>query len=210
MYNFLNLNLADFPRAVQVAQAYQHYRIKQVKLTLKFPYDTFADAAGNNSKPNLYYMIDKSGSIPLNPTLELLKTLGARPHACDNKPFTITWRPSVLNEVLTGPAGTFNPAGTQYKISPWLSTVANPRVAGPFVPSNVSHLGLYFYLEQLFLGPAGGTQFNLEVEVQFQFKKPNWKISPGVPESKPIQMAIEDNSSDGIVGGPDTQQPAQT
>ena len=79
MYNFLNLNLADFPRAVQVAQAYQHYRIKQVKLTLKFPYDTFTDAAGNNSKPNLYYMIDKSGSIPVNPTLELLRTLGARP-----------------------------------------------------------------------------------------------------------------------------------
>lgn len=199
MYNIMDTRLDMFPRAVQVAQAYQHFKIKQVKLTLKFSYDTFQQGAGNGSRPNLYYMIDKAGALPTNSTLELLKSTGAKPHTIDNRQFTITWRPSVLNEVLNSGLG--NPVGTQYKMTPWLSTTSGPIQPGVFIPSAVAHLGLYWYVEQLF---GGGTQFNAELEVQFAFKKPLWKIQSGAPQAQSGMIATTDASSDGIVGGPDS------
>lgn len=199
MYTQMATNLGQFQRASAIAANYQFYKIKQIKLTLKYAYDTFQGAVGASSRPNLYYMIDKSGSVPLNATLEALKNMGARPHAIDNRQFTITWRPSVLNEVFGAPpAG--QPQGAQYKISPWLST--NEAVVAPGVwnASTVPHLGLFWYVEQLF---QGGVQFNAELEVQFIFKKPLIKFVPAVANAIESIPAVKDNSSDGIVGGPD-------
>lgn len=196
------IRLDQFPRAVEIAKNYQHFKIKQIKLTLKFSYDTFQQGAvGAGSRPNLYYIIDKAASLTQGTTLEALKQMGARPHACDNRQFTITWRPSVL----TGDRNLIGTPYTQYKISPWLAT--NPGGDGgvPFVPSTVEHHGLYWYVEQLF---GGGTQFNAEMEVQFAFKKPLYV--PGATALAPsaqhvgIRLAQLDNSSDGIVGGPDS------
>lgn len=197
MYNVLNTNLAQFQRASAVAANYQHFKIKQIKITLKYAYDTFQGAVGASSRPNLYYMLDKSGSIPINPTLAALKAMGARPHAIDNRQFTITWKPSVLNEVLAAGGGS---QGAQYKITPWLSTSQTPVTVGVWNPSTVPHLGLYWYAEQLF---AGGVQFNAEMEVQFQFKKPLIKFVPAAVAAQGIAIAVKDDSSDGIVGGAD-------
>lgn len=41
----MNTQLVDYPRAVQVAQAYQHYRIKKIKITWKPLYDAFVGSA---------------------------------------------------------------------------------------------------------------------------------------------------------------------
>lgn len=205
MYGQNTTNLGQFARATAIAANYQFYKIKQVKLTLKLAYDTYQQAAGNASRPNLYYIIDKSGSVPTTTTLASLKAMGARPHAFDNKQFTITWTPSVLNEVFGAPpAG--NPQGAQYKISPWLST--NEGVVSPAVwnPSTIPHLGLYWYAEQLFVG---GVQFNCELEVQFVFKKPLVKTIPGPPAKESV-IAVKDDSSDGIVGGPDSNNMLMT
>lgn len=198
MYSLVGTNLAQFQRASAVAANYQFYKIKQIKLTLKYSYDTFQGAVGASSRPNLYYMIDKSGSVPLNPTLAALKAMGARPHAFDNRQFTITWRPSVLNEVLGLGGG---PQGAQYKITPWLSTNQQVVTPGVWNASTVPHLGLYWYGEQLF---AGGVQFNAEVEVQFQFKKPLIKFVPAAIAAQEAIPAVKDTSSDGIVDGPDS------
>lgn len=201
MYNMVNTNLAQFQRASAIAANYQFFKIKQIKLTLKYAYDTFQGGVGLSSRPNLYYMLDKSGSVPLNPTLAMLKAMGARPHAFDNRQFTITWTPSVLNEVL-GAGGAAQ--GAQYKISPWLSTNNNVVAPGVWNPSTVPHLGLYWYGEQLFVG---GVQFNAEMEVQFIFKKPLIKLLPAAAPPVGIQIAEKDTSSDGIVGGPDSNPP---
>lgn len=200
MYEMRNTDLASYDRAVQVAQAYQHFRIKKITLTLKPVYDTYQQAAGNGTRPNLYYMIDKSGSIPDNPTLEQLKQMGAKAHRFDEKPFTISWRPSVLtaDQTAVGVVGS-----AQYKISPWLSTSANPMGVA-FAPSVIDHLGIFWYAEQLF---GGGVQYNAEIEVQFQFKKPLWTVSAKgltAAPAKTVVVAEVDGSSDGIVGGPDT------
>lgn len=168
LYNLMNTSLAQFPRAVQVAQAYQFFRIKRITLTFKPSYDTFQATLGGVSKPRLYWMIDKSGSIPTNVSLEGLKDMGARPIELDENPRIISWKPSVLTSVMdVAPVGNI-PA--QYKISPWLSTNNAPVQPGVFVPSGVDHLGLYWYLDML--NNPQGYLFQIESEIQFEFKKP--------------------------------------
>jgi len=170
-----------------------------IKMTFLPTLDTIGVAAGP-SKVFLYYMIDKSGSIATNSTLEALKQMGAKPIALDEKPVSVSWAPSVLNSVLTAtPAGTSQPG--QYKISPWLSTQSSVGNPGAFTGSVVDHFGLYWYVWSL----AGGTavQFNVEIEVQFQFKKPLLVLTTSAYNAVPSVIPIHDNSSDGIADGRD-------
>lgn len=193
------IKLSDFPRAADIGANYQHFKIKKCTLTLKWAYDTFSTGLGaGSSRPSLYYMIDKSGSVPANITLEGLKQMGAKPHACDNRQFVISWRPAVLTEDQNQLAG---PVASQYRISPWLAT--NPGAPGPNVynPSDVAHNGIYWYVEQLF---GGGVQYQAELEVQFAFKKPLYGASVSALAPTGFQLAAPDTSVDGIVGGPDS------
>lgn len=192
MYSLMNTELSAFPRAVTVARAYQHYRIKKITLRLKPSVDTFTQ--GGPSKNYLYYMIDKAGALPTNPTLELLKSAGAKAHAFDERTKEISWRPSVLADTATN-AGALASTPNMYKISPWLSTNSNVVAPGVWNPSTVDHLGIYWYVDQQF---AGGYGYNVEVEVQFQFKKPIWETVSGAPQAQPAFMATIDNSGDGI------------
>jgi len=203
MYAADTTDLASYDRAVQVAKAYQHFRIKKITLTLKPTFDTYQQGVGAAaSRPQVYFMIDKSGSIPNNPNLEQLKQMGAKPHRFDEKPFKISWRPSVLDVAQQAAGGVF--ASAQYKISPWLSTSANPMGA-VFAPSTIDHLGVYWYVDQLFLG---GVQYAAEIEVQFQFKKPLWYQAGAnpLPPAIRVEPAQLDSSKDGVVGGGDENQ----
>lgn len=195
MYSFLSTRLQDFPRAVQVAQAYQYYKMKRITLTIKYAYDTFNAGLGQ-SRPNLYYLIDKGGNLPTNSTLELLKSCGAVPRVIDNRSFSISWTPSVLN-VVNDPLAANN-VGAQYKISPWLNTNVLPEQPGAWNPSSIEHLGLFFYVEQL----LGQSVYQLETKVEFAFKKPLWKLLPGAPKAiSANQYAELDTSPDGVEGG---------
>jgi len=198
MFAYGNFNLADYARAAGIAQYYQRYRITGIKLTFKPEYDTFAlnPAGPNIAKPNLYYMIDKSGSIPDNVTLEGLKQAGAKPHAFDEKPISVSWKPSVLNE--TQGAGLLA-VGAGYKISPLLATDANPNNPGAWVASSVNHLGIKWYME---CQAASNINVNLEAEVQFEFYKAVMPSLSSVP-AKGLQYAVLDSSPDGIEGGTD-------
>lgn len=192
MYSLMNTELANFPRAVQVSKAYQHYRISKITLKLKPSVDTFGQ--GGPSKTYLYYMIDKSGSVPTNPTLELLKQMGAKPHAFDEKVKVISWRPSVLADTATN-AGALASTPNKYMVSPWLSTNANVVSPAAFNPSVVDHLGVYWFVDQAF---QSGYGYVAEVEVQFQFKKPVWVSVSGAVAAIPALPATPDNSRDGI------------
>lgn len=189
MYEVHNVQLLDYARALAVSRAYQFYRVKHVRITYKFPYDTFQQGLGNPSRPNFYYMLDKAQAIPGAINLEGLKQMGARPRQVDEKPISVSWAPTVLtaDETLAGPL----PA--QYKTSPWLSSD---------VP-DVQHNGIYWFVDQQF--PIGAqTQYTAEIEVQFEFKKPLWTAQTGGPIAQKVLVAMEDNSADGIVGGPDS------
>lgn len=197
MYKFNTFQLADFPRAVQVAKAYQHYRITGIKLTFKPAYDNYYDGQPVAvQKPNLYYMIDKPDAIPSTATLESLKQMGARPRAFDEKPIHVSWRPAVLSEDQNAGLGSI---GGQYKVSPWLTTNSNPGAPGVWTPSQVVHKGLMWYMEQ----GGGNTTVYLEVEVQFQFKKPLFDMTPSPTHAIGLAYAKIDASPDGIEGGTD-------
>lgn len=173
VYAKMDTNLGQFPRAVQVAQAYQFYRIKKIRLTFKPAFDTFAEnpAGSTTMKPDFYYMLDKSGAIPSTVNAEGLRQMGARPLPLDEKPIHVNWSPSVLTAAGDGGGGVF--VGTDYKISPWLST--NLDISNPvFNPSSVQHLGCYWIAEQRFVTDKQ-LFYTVDLEVQFEFKKPIWK-----------------------------------
>lgn len=202
LYSQMGTQLADFIRATTVANAYQHYKIKKLAITFKPTYDTYAPTGGTTiGKPNLYYMVDKSGSIPANITLEGLKNMGARPRQLDEKNLVVSWSPSVLDlSMITGGAApTSNPS--KYRISPWLSCNENITTPGVFVASKVDHLGLYWYVDQANPGTTPPT-YTCEIEAQFVFKKPLTVLSSSV-SAIPAHVAVVNDSSDGIVGGND-------
>lgn len=198
MYDLHNISLDDYDRAVQVAKAYQFFRIKSAKITYKIGYDTYQAGAGAATRPNLYYMIDKSFSIPNNVTVEQMKAMGARPRVCDNKPVSITWSPAVRTYD-NAPVG---PLPSQYKISPWLSTNTAGDL-GAFLANPTNHLGIYWYVQ---MDATGGVDYNYtaELEIQIEFKKPLWSNgTASVIPSVPAVPATLDDSPDGIVGGAD-------
>lgn len=196
LYSNMTTTLADYPRAVQVAQAYQFYRIKLITMTFKPSYDSFVSAAGASAKPRLYWMIDKAGAIPTNVTLEGLKAMGARPLEMDENVKVVSWAPSVLEAALDAP----NTVASKYRISPWLATTRLPIQPGLFVPNNIDHLGVYWFLDAI--NNPEGYQYQVEIEVQFEFKKP---LAPGLSSvhAQPAQLAQLNTSPDGIVGGHD-------
>lgn len=196
LYNMMNIQLSTYDRAVAVASAYQHYRIKKITFRFRPTADTYAQ--GGPSKPYLYYMIDKSGSVPTTITLEGLKRMGAKPIAFDEKQISISWRPSFLQDTAVNAAGLASQPN-KYTISPWLSTNEN-AVSPAFVPSSVDHLGVYWQVDQQF---GGGYGYHCEVEVQFEFKKPIWKGIAGAAAALPAQLATPDASKDGIAETPD-------
>lgn len=202
LYSLMNTQLVDYQRAVSVAQSYQHYRIKSITLSFKPTYDTFTGTTANAmSKMHLYFMIDKAGSIPTNITLEGLKQMGARPFELDEKTKKVVWRPSVLESTMYA-LGLGNTAASKYKVSPWLTTAANPVSPGAFVASGIDHLGIYWYCEQLVVGGAP-QPYQVECEVQFQFKKPLVSGFIGDVAAIPSVGATINTSPDGVVGGGD-------
>lgn len=203
LYSLMNTQLTDYQRAVTVASAYQHYRIKSITLTVKPTYDTFTGTTANAmSKMHLYFMIDKAGAIPTNVTLEGLKQMGARPIELDENTRKITWRPSVLEAAMYAPGPVGAAQTAKYLISPWLSTANAPVQPGVFVASGIDHLGIYWFVEQLVVGGAP-QPYQCEVEVQFQFKKPLTNSFIGSTAAIPSVAATLNDSPDGIVGGGD-------
>lgn len=204
LYSLMNTSLDQFPRAVNVATAFQHYRINYIQVRFKPDADTFAPVVGGSTnKPMLYYMIDKAGALPTNITLEGLKQMGAKPRDFDEKDVTIGWRPSVLEVAMTAGGGALvGGQAAKYRISPWLST-SDTAVFQPWNASTVDHLGLYWFVAASQQGGAQPLAYQIEVEVQFEFKKPLVTGSTGDHTAIGAILAIENRSADGIVGGVD-------
>jgi len=202
LYSLMNTSLEQYTRAPLVAQGYQHYRIKHISLKIKSPFDTWISSGNTYAKPYLYYMIDKAGAIPTNITLEGLKQMGAKPRALDEKALTINWSPSVLQQEMTAGGGAPTSQGAGYKISPWLNT-SNITVGSPWNPSSVDHLGVYFFVEAQANGTPTPYFYEIDVEVQFEFKKPLVTRSVSSVHAVALEIAQLNDSPDGIVGGPD-------
>jgi len=149
-----------------------------VKFTFRPQFDTFmanTDAATALRVPQFYYMIDKAQSLPLGTTLATLRSMGAKPRRFDDKNIIVQYAPGVQQVVWDGGAIQV-PAAP--KISPWLSTNATPD--GAWLPSTVDHGGLFYILDTQGPLPGDGQyEYGVEVEVQFQFRKPLLPILGG-------------------------------
>lgn len=179
MYGPNCIGLDQFPRAVNIAKNYQEYRITKVKVTFKPQFDTFAvttNSANAIRVPNLFYMIDKTQAIPLNATLATLKAMGAKPHRFDDKNIVVQWSPGVQ---LSANTGALVAALTKPLISPWLNTNATPDAT--WTPSTVDHAGIFHYLEAGGLPGDGTYEYDVDVECQFQFRKPLLVVPSSAP-----------------------------
>lgn len=165
----LALSEAVYDRSQQVANVFQEYRVKYVKLTFRPSCDTFT-YPGNGPIPQLYYMMNKAAAITTATTLQTLLDMGAKPKRFDDKNLVVAWKPTAL----TG-GDQFPPASgleaSLIKTTPWISTnlfAQNPGAV--WAPSNVQHYGLCFIVTRP--NPAVVTNYNIDVEVVFQFRKP--------------------------------------
>lgn len=165
VYNIRDIAIDQFRRASTVAAAYSQYVITGCTFKFYPLADTFSPAGGI-SAPRLYWMLDKSGALPNNITINEMKNMGAQPCRMDESTVTIKWRPYTLGAQAsavngaTSNGGAF-PAG-------WLSTNGAAGVAGaPFVTSSVDHFGMYFCMEQD-LGQAQGFRVDLVIDVKYR------------------------------------------
>lgn len=186
IYGSNTFALSQFDRAVQVAKAYQEFRITSCRWTFKPQFDTFAantDAATALRVPQFYYMIDKAQAIPLNATIATLRSMGAKPRRFDDKNVYVTYAPAVQGSVWDGGAAT---VPSMPRTSPWLSTNATPD--GAWNPNTIDHGGLFYYLDAGVLPGDGQYEFSVELEVQFEFRKPLIPIPTGESQAKPLVL----------------------
>lgn len=170
MYGSSVFQMSQFDRAVQIAKGYQEFRITSARWTFKPQFDTFAantDAATALRIPQFYYMIDKAQAIPLNATVATLRSMGAKPRRFDDKNIIVKYAPAVQGSVWDGGAATIP---SMPRVSPWLNTNATPD--GAWNPNTIDHGGLFYYLDAGALPGDGQYEFSIELEVQFEFRKP--------------------------------------
>lgn len=182
--NYFSVALANsvFNRAQAVAQNFQEYRIKYVKLTFKPSADTFPLAAGNTI-PQLYFQMNKYQSIPTGATLQQLLDMGCRPIRFDDKNITKAWKPVVLIGADNTAVGTQLPAVV--KTTPWLST--NNAAIDPIAwsPSAAEHLGCVFFVTKV--NPATpAVAYVVDVEVVFQYRRPLSLLTDGTPAPQAV------------------------
>lgn len=181
---FRNVRLgnATYDRAQTVAAAYQEFKIRYVKFTIRPSADTFPLAAGNVI-PQLYFQVDKANTIPINATLQTLQDMGCRPIRFDDKNILRSYRPNILvGADTTGATLT----AAVVKSAPWLTTNAN--AADPttvWSPSAVDHIGCAMFITKV--NPATPpVNVNVEIEVVFDFRKPLWRSTAAVGESSSV------------------------
>lgn len=173
MYGPSVVNLSGYARASAIAANYQQYRITGVTFRFTPRFDTFpatTNIATAISVPYLYYMIDKQGSIRKTVTLPQLQQMGAKPHRFDDKTLTVKYRPGV--SLVSAAADTTQNINGVVKISPWINTRGNVDSVDPPDVSDVDHFGLWWILDAKGLPGDANYQYDLDVQVDFQFRKP--------------------------------------
>jgi len=174
VYVLDNINLAQFDRLSLIASAYQYFRLTYIEYKLTPYFDTFKPGEVS-TVPYLYWLINKGDSLNIA-SFNAMRDAGAKPIRFDEKTIKVAWRPSVLQEN----QGVLGDIGSGYKVSPWLSTV---QQSAPPAPSTVQHLGIYWTVSRPGILPPGFVEltYDIQITVEFQFKKPLVKVSPENP-----------------------------
>lgn len=174
---FVNIRLDQpgFNRSQAVAELFQEYRVKYVKLILRPSVDTWP--VGSGPIPQLYFQLNKYASIANTATLANLLDMGCRPVRFDDKNIVRAWKPIVLLGANNG-SGTTLATTASVKVSPWLSTNGFAGNPGSWILSDIEHYGAAFIVTK----PSPTTPtiaYNMDVEVVFQFRRPLSNQGPG-------------------------------
>lgn len=181
------LSLNQFPRAADLADNYQQYRISKIEYIYTPKYDTFGalySPSTSNVQVTLPYLYTKkqTGPTPLAWTLDFLTKQGAKPIRLDDKTITHRYRPHILQTAAN--TNLSSPTNTQRPIkSPWLAT-HNFATGGSEQLDETIHYTHNFWVNQEITNPASASPLTLECNVYFEFKKPwdNTSSPPGAPQ----------------------------
>lgn len=208
-YGAYSFSLSNSARAKTVAQAYQYYRITKVIVKIKPRYDTFAGTGATSlSVPTVYWMIDRSYQFAGNTSVDVIKSVGAKPHRLDDKQLTFSFVPSITQMDISAPSGTpFPPSGGQtgpqiqagkYTLRPWLPTNGNAFTSlgtATWVASTVDHCGFVIGIDQANVTATTTPVCDVEFVVEYEFKKRLWEAPPSDTRIKLINldsMTLED------------------
>lgn len=187
MYGNITIALDQLPRASTIARGYAEFRMTGLTWKFKPRFDTFAatDVGANEIKvPYLYYLIDRNHTYdPVTMTLGTMKAAGAIPRRFDDKTLTAKYKPAVLVGNQSDESAPFA-VFTEKKISPYLST--NSRAGGsPWLPNSTEHYGIWWFLESGTLPGDGAYEYDVELIVDLEFRKPYWEDVTPVDQRKP-------------------------
>lgn len=175
IYFDLEQRLTYYKRASLIAANYQYFRIKYIKYRFLCRYNTYT-ATTNEAQatpiPFLYTAVDKGGSLPANTDITQLKAMGCKPTRF-TRDIVRAFKPAVALAASNNNDTTV--AATRYNVSPWLMTNKDPE-AVPWVANDTDHRGLWWYMQTPALPGDGTYEYDCEIEVCFQFKKPMSEI----------------------------------
>lgn len=195
LFCLYNHNLQSSIRARAIAQAYQYFRIKTVTIRFKPETDTFVTGT---ALPMLYYLVDRSQVARNFSAVSQFRGAGCRGIPF-NREITVRYRPAVSTGAVDNqPAnGTFIQA--KPLISPWLATNQQAgNVISPWSPSEVDHMGISFVVEQNTRNPSATTFYKVEMELEFEFKKPLIVSIPPEGEVLPRYTVGKDELGTGV------------
>lgn len=189
-YNDIEQNLGYYERASTIAKAYQFFRIKYIKYTFLARYNVY-QASTNESTvfpmPQLYNMVDKAGALPSTTSIQQLKDMGAKPRKFTRNLIT-AWKPGV--NFATSNDDSAITLATGVKITPWLMTNKAPDQIG-WAPNDTDHKGLYWFMETAGLPGDGTYEYDAEVEVVFEFKKPLAQPTAGAVPATRVSTLVK-------------------
>lgn len=190
IYQLNTVSLSGFDRAVQVARAYQYFRISKIEVKFKPYSDTYIPnpTQPNPSIPYLYWLVNK-GDVLDPTTFGDLRDAGSKPIRFDDKTITVRWKPNVLmfNATDRSTPAT-NPSFNPGKTSPWLSTNELAGTAGSvWTASTLQHTGILYGVESAIAGTPQLT-YGTEICVYFEFKKPLSAVNKPPGDAKPATV----------------------
>lgn len=174
------LTLTQFPRALDIADNYQKYRIQKVEYIYKPRFDTFQSQyiPGSNVNPTVPYLFSKVLNYPA-PTsfgLAFLQTMGAKPRRLDDKNIIVSYTPHILQEGLASVTqGSTTQNYSRPIKKPWLNTHVTDS-SGATLMDNTVHYGHAFWIQQEVTDPNNVPVAELDVNVYFEFCKP-WDLA---------------------------------
>lgn len=177
--NDFTFNMKDLLRSKVLMSLYQYYRISSVELRFKPQVDAFT-VGGAGTIPYLNFQYDKSGSLFGTMNANNFEQIGTKAIRLDNKTLIRKWRPSVLTDGALGI--------TQFKVAPWLPTFISGAEN-----SDVDHYGATWYISKM--SPGDATQYDVDVVVNVQFRKPLITASPSETVSVNPPRIVQGNQT---------------